>query len=264
MFSHSEFDLGKTDLVEHEIDTGEARPIRQTLRRQPYSRLPHIDAQVDTMLRQGIIEPSQSPWVSNVVVVVKKDGSLRFCVDYRGLNLITRKYAYPLPKISDCLDALGNAHYFSAFDLRYGYHQVAMAEHDKDKTSFVTRTGTYRFNVMPFGLCNAPATFQRVMDVVMSGLNFQVCLVYLDDIILFSQTVSEHLERLRIMFERLRKANLKLKPSKCSLLKNEVVFLGHVISSEGVSTDPAKIDAVKNWPVPTSVTEVRSFLGLCS
>ena len=264
VFSKSEYDLGCTGLAKHTIDTGDARPIRQTLRRQPFAHLETIDKQVQDMLKTGIIEPSQSPWVSNVVIVTKKDGSARFCVDYRSINEVTRKDAYPLPRIETCLDALGGARYFSTFDLRSGYHQVKMDEADADKTSFVTRRGTFKFNVLPFGLTNAGATFQRVMDVAMSGLNLSICLIYLDDIILFSSTVTEHLERLRCLFTALRRANLKLKPSKCELLRTKVSFLGHVVSDQGIATDPDKIRAVVEWPVPRSVTEVRSFLGLCS
>ena len=264
VFSRSEFDLGCTGLAEHSIDTGSARPIRQTLRRQPFAHIETIDKQVSEMLKSGIIEPSASPWVSNVVIVKKKDGTARFCVDYRRLNDVTRKDAYPLPRIETCLDALGGARYFSTFDLRSGYHQVRMNSADADKTSFVTRQGTFRFKVLPFGLTNAGATFQRVMDVAMSGLNFSICLVYLDDIILFSSTVTEHLERLKCVLSSLRKANLKLKPSKCCLLHREVSFLGHVVSGHGIATDPEKIRAVVEWPVPRSVTEVRAFLGLCS
>ena len=264
VFSKSEYDLGCTSLAKHTIDTGDARPIRQTLRRQPFAHLETIDKQVQDMLKTGIIEPSQSPWVSNVVIVTKKDGSARFCVDYRKLNDVTRKDAYPLPRIETCLDALGGARYFSTFDLRSGYHQVKMDEADADKTSFVTRRGTFKFNVLPFGLTNAGATFQRVMDVAMSGLNLSICLIYLDDIILFSSTVTQHLERLRCLFTALRRANLKLKPSKCELLRTKVSFLGHVVSDQGIATDPDKIRAVVEWPVPRSVTEVRSFLGLCS
>jgi transposase InsO family protein len=186
------------------------------------------------------------------------------CIDYRGVNNLTRKDSYPLPRISDCLDALGAATYFSTFDLRSGYFQIAMDENDMDKTSFITRRGTFRFTSMPFGLCNAPATFQRVMDVVLTGLNYEICLVYLDDIILFSHTVSEHLVRLCQLLNRLRGANLKLKPSKCHLLKKTVTFLGHVVSAGSIATDPAKIIQVREWPTPRDVTEVRSFVGLCS
>ena len=204
VFSKSEFDLGCTDLAMHSIDTGDARPVKQMLRRQPFCHMETIDKQVDEMLEGGFIEPSQSPWVSNVVIVKKKDGSSRFCVDYRKLNEVTRKDAYPLPRIETCLDALGGSRYFSTFDLRSGYHQVKMDAADADKTSFVTRKGTFKFKVLPFGLTNAGATFQRVMDVAMTGLNFVICLVYLDDIILFSSTVEEHLKRLRRLLTSLR------------------------------------------------------------
>ena len=263
-FSASEFDLGNTPLASHTIDTGDSRPIKQMLRPQPRVHVEIIDKQVDEMLKSGIIEKSCSPWVSNVVIVTKKDGSSRFCVDYRKLNEATRKDAYPLPRIDTCLDALGGSKIFSTFDLRSGYHQVPMDPIDADKTSFVTRKGTFKFSVLPFGLCNAGATFQRVMDVAMAGLNFDICLIYLDDIILFSKTVDEHLTRLKSLLGRLIAANLKLKPSKCKLLQREVSFLGHIVSDKGVGTDPEKLCMVRDWPVPTNVSEVRSFLGLAS
>src|SRR5206468_10306231 len=183
---------------------------------------------------------------------------------YRKLNDCTIKDSYPLPRITDCLDALGTGRYFSAFDLRSGYFQVAMEEQDKEKTSFVTRSGLYQFKVMPFGVTNGPATFQRLMDLTMAGLNYKICLVYLDDIILMSRTIDEHLERLVMILDRLRGAGLKLKPSKCKLLQKTISFLGHIVSENGVATVPEKIQAVADWRVPGSVTEVRSFIGLCS
>jgi hypothetical protein len=263
-FSKTEFDLGRTTLVKHRVDTGDSRPVRQALRRQPLTYLPEIDRQLEELRRQGVIEPSASPWASNLVIVAKKDGSLRMCVDYRGVNNVTRKDSYPLPRITDCLDALGSATYFSTFDLRSGYFQIAMEEDDKDKTSFLTRRGTFRFTAMPFGLCNAPATFQRLMDVVTVGLNYEICLVYLDDIILFSHSIPEHLVRLRMLLERLRRANLKLKPSKCHLLRRRVNFVGHVISAGNIATETEKVEQVSAWPRPKDVTEVRSFVGLVS
>jgi hypothetical protein len=197
-------------------------------------------------------------------MVKKKDGSLRFCVDYRQLNEKTVKDSYPLPRIDDCLDTLGGSVWFSTVDLRSGYHQVAMDQEDARKAAFVTRRGTFAFTVMPFGLCNAPATFQRLMDHAMVGLNFEVCLVYLDDIIVFSPDVETHLDRLEQLFVRLRQANLKLKPSKCHFLQSSVEFLGYFVSGNGISTDPHKVEVVQNWPTPTKLREVRSFLGLCS
>jgi len=264
VFSTGEHDLGETTLAAHQIDTGDARPIRQTMRRQPFHLLDKIDEYVVKMVEAGVIEPSCSPWTSNIAVVSKKNGSLRFCVDYRKLNSVTRRDAYPLPRIDSCLDALSGAQFFSAFEMRSSYHQVPMDIKNADKTTFIVRTGTYRFRRVPFGLCNAGSTFQRVMDLALNCLNFNMCLVYLDDIIVYSSTVEIHMICLRKLFDRLRAVDLKLKPSKCSLLRAEVSFLGHVVSGEGVSTDPGKIVLVRDWPTPGDVKEVRSFLGLAS
>jgi hypothetical protein len=264
VFSQSENDLGCTTMMTHSIDTGSARPVRQQLRRYPPAHLEAISKHVDDMLRQGVIEPASSPWASNVVLVRKKDGSYRCCIDYRQLNLVTRRDAYPLPRIDACLDALGGAKWFSTFDLRSSYHQVPMNPEDQDKTAFICHRGMFRFKSMPFGLVNAGATFQRLMDVAMAGLHLNICLVYLDDIIVFSETEEEHLERVKKVLERIRVAGLKLKPEKCTLMQKSVSFLGHVVSGDGISTDPEKIRAVTEWPTPSRVKDVRSFLGLAS
>ena len=166
------------------------------------------------MRKHGIVEPAASPWASNVVLVKKKDGSLRFCVDYRRLNAITYKDSYPLPLIDNCLSALSGASWFSTLDLRAGYYNIPIAECDRDKSAFITRTGCYRFTVMPFGPTGAPSVFQRLMDLVLCGLSYVSCLVYLDDIIIFGRNFEEHLDRLREVFDRICQANLKLKPSK--------------------------------------------------
>lgn len=263
-FSLNEWDLGYTDLVQHVIETGQELPVRQALRRQPLVLLPVIDEQVESMLAQGLIEPSVSPWSSNVVMVQKRDGTPRFCVDYRALNQKTQKDAFPLPLISECLDTLGGARWFSTFDLRAGYHQVAVHPGSRHKTAFVTRKGSFQFKVLPFGLTNSPGCFSRMMNLVMSGLNFITCLVYLDDIIVFATDLETHLLRLEQILGRLAAVNLKLKPSKCHLLQSKVLFLGHVISAEGVATDPEKIEAVESWPTPSKLKELRAFLGLCS
>jgi len=172
VFSQSDTDLGCTNIVSHAIDNGDARPIRQRLRRFPPAHMEAISEQVDDLLRQEVIESAASLWASNLVLVRKKDGSYRCCVDYRQLNSVTRKDAYPLPRIDSCLDAMASAQWFSTFDLRSSYHQVQVDEREADKTAFICPRGMYRFRAMPFGLCNAGATFQRLMDIVMSGLHF--------------------------------------------------------------------------------------------
>ncbi|KAK6171893.1 hypothetical protein SNE40_018316 [Patella caerulea] len=223
-----------------------------------------MDKMVDEMLTSGVIEPSCGPWASPVVLVKKSDGTLRFCVDYRKLNSLTIKDAYPLPRIDETLDALSGVKWFSTMDLASGYWQVEVEPKDRHKTSFATFKGLYQFKVMPFGLCNAPGTFERLMESVLSGLQWEVCLVYLDDIIIYSQTFVEHLDRIEMALNRLRKAGLKLKASKCNLFRDEVKYLGHIVSSNGIATDPTKIECVRGCRTPVNVTEVRSFLGLCS
>jgi len=240
IFSDREYDIGRTPFVEYRIDTGEHRPFRQPLRRHPFKHLETIDKQVAEMKEHGIIEPTASPWASNVVLVRKKDGSLRFCIDYRQLNRITTQDSYPLPLIDNCLNALQGSTWFSTLDLRAGYYNIPVAEADKDKTAFITRSGCYRFNVMPFGVTGAPSLFQRLMDFVLCGLSYITCLVYLDDIIVFGRTFDEQLIRLREVFGRIRQANLKLKPSKCSLFRRNVAFLGHVVSEKGLLCNPKK------------------------
>lgn len=263
IFSYGEYDLGSTDLVHHEINTGPNPPFKQQLRPQPRARLPVIDNLLEDMQSQGVIEPCQSEWASNIVLVTKKDGSIRFCVDYRKLNSLTQKDAYPLPRIDTCLDTLSGAVWFSTFDLRSGFHQVKVHPRDVNKTTFTCHRGTFRFPRMPFGLCNAPATFQRLMDTVLMGLNFDICLAYLDDIIVYSRDLSSHMDRLEKLFQRLREANLKLKPSKCSILQKRVAFLGYCVSGNGIATDPTKIEAVRDWPTPSNLRQCRSFVGLC-
>ncbi len=199
-----------------------------------------------------------------MVLGTKKDGTTRFCVDYRKLNNVTQKDAYPLPQIDDTLEALRDSRYFSTLDLYSGYWQVEMDEQDIDKTSFVTRQGLFRFTVMPFGLSNAPAKFQRLMELVLKDLNWKVCLIYLDDVIVYGAGFYPALDRLKIVWKRIREANLKLKPTKCCLMRAEVPFLGHIISREGVGVDPAKTEAMEKRPTPVNLKDVRAFLGLAS
>src|SRR5664279_104450 len=243
-FSLSEEELGRTSVTKHAIDTGGARPVRQRLRRQPPAYQSIVKEHVDSMMKQGIIEPAQSAWAANIVLVKKKDDSYRCCIDYRGLNDVTCKDAYALPRTDVCLDALTGSTWFSTFDMKNSYHQVELEPADAEKTAFICREGMFQFRTMPFGLCNAGATFQRLVDTVLSGLAYEVCLAYIDDIIVFSRSIPEHLVRLRAVLERVRGAGLKLKPKKCFLLQKSVAFLGHVVSGDGISAHPDKVRAV--------------------
>ena len=189
---------------------------------------------------------------------------LRFCVDYRQLNNLIVKDSYPLPRIDTCFDALGGAQYFSTLDLRQGYWQVENDPDSSDETTFFTRKGSFEFKVLPFGLSNALAVFQRLMNMVMQGLTWEACLVFLDDIIVISSTFEQHLERFSAVFQRLKAANLKLKPSKCRLFQIKVEFFGSVVSADGIEPDPEKLNAISDWPVPGNLTELRAFVGLAS
>lgn len=177
---------------------------------------------------------------------------------------MTVKDAYPLPRIDESLDALGGSRWFSTLDMMSGYWQIEVDESDKQKTAFTSHKGLFEFNVMPFGLCNAAGTFERLMQTVCAGLRWDICLIYLDDIIVFSSTFEQHLERLESVFNRLQNAGLRLRSKKCSLFKHRVSYLGHVITENGVETDPQKVKCIRSWPTPTNVSDLRSFLGLCS
>ena len=262
VFSRGEDDIGCTPVLQHTIETT-GPPVRQPYRRQnPAVRREEMN-QVQQMLSSGVIRPSNSPWASPVVMVKKKDGSLRFCVNFRQLNASTTKDAHPIPRIDDLLDALHGARWFSTLDLKSGYWQVPIQEQDKEKTAFRTSSGQlFEFNQVPFGLCNAPATFSRLMDRVLAGLHWETCLFYLDDIIVFSKTWEEHVARLRQVFDRLRQAKLKLGAEKCTFAAAEVSYLGHRVTVDGLLPDPDLLKAIRDIEAPKSATEVRSFLGL--
>ena len=185
---------------------------------------------IEDMTKRGIIQPTRSPWASPVVLVTKRDGGLRFCVDYRKLNSVTKLDVYPLPRIDDHLDSLAGSKYFTVLDLSAGFWQVKMSPDSTEKTAFVTHSGSYEFTVMPFGLCNAPATFQRLMETVLAGLMPKQCLDYIDDILVIGHTFEEHLQNLRAVLERLHEAGLRLKPSKCRLVDSQVKYLGYIVS----------------------------------
>ena len=246
------------------MSTGSQRPIRQGLRRHPLAHLDIIDEQVNKLAQNDIVEPAASPWSSNVVLVRKKDDSHRLCVDYRTVNQVTYKDTYPLPHIDTSLGSVNGSCIFSTLDLRSGYHSIPIKEADRDKTTFVTRRGCFRYKLLPFGLTTAPSVFQRLVDLVLCGLTYVTCLVFLDDIIVFSRDSDTHIQHLQEVFERLRSANLKLHVKKCFLFLRKVAFLGHVISESGIEVQEDKVATVRDWPTPKNLSELRSFLGLCS
>ena len=255
--------LGRTNLVEHKIPTGNATPIKQPLRRMSPAHREIVDKEVQKMLHEGIIQESCSSWSSPVVLVRKKGSDqLRFCVDFRALNEVTEKDAYSLANIQDCLDALKGALFFATMDLASGFWQAGLAPQDHAKTAFPTRFGHFEFLVMPLASRMGPSTFQRLMEQVLRGLQWQTALVYLDDVVVFGRSFTETKERLQVVFNRFRDAGLKLKPSKCQFFQSEVLYLGHIIGRDGIACDHEKIEAVKYWPTPQTVKDVRSFLGL--
>jgi len=264
VFAKPDGQLGRTDVTKHEIRTGEHPPIKQRSRRAPQLQQEIIDSEIAKMLETNVIEPSQSPWGAPVVLVRKKDGTTRFCIDYRKLNDISIKDAYPLPNIEETFDSLNGASMFCSLDLASGFWQVEMDEAAAAKTAFVTRNGLYQFKVMPFGLCNAPATFERLMEIVLRGLLWKGSMVYIDDIICYGTSFAEVLVHLKEVLTRISEAKLKLKPKKCELFKSQLLFLGFIVDKQGIRCDPAKVAAIKDWAIPTDVGDVRSFVGFAS
>lgn len=264
-FSCSGNDVGHTDLIQHDIDTGDTQPIKMRPRRLPLARQAAADRALLEMQQAGIIEPSTSSWASPVVMVPKKTvDDWRFCADYRPLNRVTKKDPYPLPRIDETLDTVAGSSWFSSLDLRSGYWQVPLSPKAKPKTAFITSGGLWQFKVLPFGLCNAPATFMRLMDRTLEGIPKTECVVYLDDILTHGSSFKTALGALRRVLERLLGAGLKLHPQKCRFMRREVTFLGHKLGDGGVHTIEEKVHAVMDWPTPGSVLDLKSFLGLAS
>lgn len=239
-----------------------AKPVNLRPYRYNPAQKDEIEKQVHEMLQQGVIQPSASPFSSPVLLVLKKDGTWRFCIDYHHLNAITVKNRYPLPIIDELLDELPGACVFTSLDLRAGYHQIHMKLEDEHKTAFKTHNGHYEFRVMAYGLTGAAATFQGLMNTILSPLLRKGVLVFIDDILIYSKTMAEHVLLLKSVFQLLAQHQLKVKRSKCTFASSQLTYLGHVISDAGVSTDPKNIAAVVRWAVPQNVKEVRGFLGL--
>jgi hypothetical protein len=244
------------------IDTGDSRPVfSKGFRHTPKER-EQIEEQIKEYLEKGWIQPSSSPYGAAVLFVQKKDGSLRMCVDYRGLNKVNIKDRFPLPRIDDLIDKLHGATVFTSLDLRSGYHQIRVAEADVQKTAFVTHKGLYEYRVMPFGMCNAPSSFQRQMNKMLAHL--PCVAVYMDDILVFSKTEKEHHQHLRTVLSILKENHFYAKLSKCSFFQKETKFLGYMVDRDGIKMDPDKVSSILNWPVPKNIAEMRSFLGLAN
>jgi hypothetical protein len=240
----------------------ETTPISKWSYRMSVEELRELKKQLTELQEAGYIHPSSSPWGAPVLFVQKKDGSQRMCVDYRSLNDVTVKNKYPLPRIEDLFDQMIGARVFSKIDLRSGYHQMRIRPSDIPKTAFSTRYGLYEFTVMSFGLTNAPAYFMNLMNKVFMEYLDRFVVVFIDDILIYYQSDSDHEEHLRLVLQKLRDNQLYAKFSKCEFWIGEVSFLGHIISNGGISVDPAKVKEIMEWRVPTTVTEIRSFLGL--
>jgi hypothetical protein len=240
----------------------DAQPVAVRPYRYPAAHKDELERQCANMMEQGIVWRSDSPFSSPVLLVKKPDGSWRFCVDYRALNAMTLKDAFAIPVVDELLDKLNGAKFFTKLDLRSGYHQVSMRHGDIHKTAFRTRDGLYEFLVMAFGLCNAPATFQALMNDVLRPFLRCFVLVFFDDILVYSRTWADHLRHLRAVLDQLRRHQLFVKHTKCSFTATAVAYLGHVIFTAGVTMDPAKVHAIHDWPTPRSARAVRGFLGL--
>jgi Reverse transcriptase (RNA-dependent DNA polymerase) len=237
-------------------------PISKTPYRMAPAELKELKVQLEELLTKGFIRPSTSPWGAPVLFVRKKDGTLRLCIDYRELNKVTVKNRYPLPRIDDLFDQLRGSSVYSKIDLRTGYHQMRIRPKDVEKTAFRTRYGHYKYLVMPFGLTNAPAAFMDLMNRIFRDLLDSTVVVFIDDILVYSGSYEEHSEHLRVVLQRLRDHKLYAKLSKCEFWSDQVSFLGHVISGEGVAVDPEKVRAVMEWSQPKNISEIRSFLGM--
>ena len=246
----------------HQIDTGQSKPVFRKPYQIPYAYTEEFDKQIQEMLENDIIRPSKSPWNAPVILVKKKDGSLRFVCDFRALNDVTIKDTYPLPKICEVIDRMEGATYFTTLDCAAAYWSVPLEECDKEKTAFSGPRGKFEFNVTPYGLCNAGATYQRMMDLSLSGLSLLRILAYLDDIALFSCNLEEHKKQLRELLECLRKCNISLNLSKCAFAMQEVDFLGYSLSAEGIKPQKRLTEAIRTFPRPTNRKELRRFLGM--
>ena len=261
VFAVHEWDVGLTTQAHHEINLTDDTPFRQRSRRVSPADLKDLQDHIQQLLDNGIITESRSPYASPIVLVREKSGALRMCVDYRQLNARTKADQYVVPLIQDAFDCMSGCSWFSVLDLKSGFYQIPMKDSDKEKTAFICPTGFYQFERMPQGVKGAPATFQRQMEQCLTGINLTEAIVYMDDLIVFGRTLEEMNSRLLRVLDRLISYGLKVSPEKCQLCCTSVKYLGHIVSAAGIQTDPSKTEILRDWPVPTTVKEVRSFLG---
>ena len=240
-------------------------PIRRRPYRLPLAKRKALDEKIQEYLAQGIIAPSSSPWSSPVVLVGKKDQSEgpRFCIDYTGINKILKHDCFPIPLIRDIFDQLQGATIFSTLDLKSGYHQLPIHPDDQEKTAFVCHAGQFEFLRLPMGLKTATQKFQRAMEIVLKGLIGKICMIYVDDVVCYSQNEIQHAEHLKMIFDRLDQYNLRLNPSKCVFGFKEVKLLGYIVSEKGLAADPDKVAAIARMKAPANLAQTRSFLGMC-
>ena len=264
VFSKGDHDLGCFTELKFKINTGTERPVKHKLRRTPFNFEQEERQVLNKMLETGIIRPSTSEWASSPVLIRKKDGTVRYCLDYRDLNAKTMKDRWPLPSISSCMDTLEGNEWFSSLDLASGYWQFLIEEEDIPKTAFLTKFGLYEHVRMAFGLTNAPSFCQKCIELVLRGMTWEEIIAYLDDVMVLGKDFRSHLDVLRRVFERFRKFNLKLKPKKCHLFQKRVPFLGRLVSKDGVEVDPEKVKAVETYPQPKNSKEVEKFLGFAN
>ncbi len=261
VFARHDLDLGEFSAIQHRIRTVDDHPIKLRMRRTPLGFEKEEEKHLRAMLEAGVIEESTSDWCAAPVLIRKKDGSVRYCLDYRQLNSKTVKDVFPLPLVEECLDTLSGSEFYSTVDMAAGYWQISVHPEDRHKSAFVTKYGLFQHVRMPFGLCNAPATFSRAMGLVLRGLTWKYVLAYLDDIVVLGNSFEDHIHNLRTVLQRFRQHGLKLKPKKCSLCQREIQFLGHRIDQNGVHITKAKTESVLDWPTPRNRTEMESFLG---
>ena len=264
VFAKDASELTGTTKCYHTIHTGTSAPVRSFPYKQTPQTARETEKLVKSMLDTSLIEPSTSPWSSPVVLVKKKSGEYCFAVDYRKLNAVTEELFFSIPTFSEVVDGVAEAKpkLFSTLDLASGFWQVPMDPKTKHKTAFVTRDGVYEINRLPFGLKNTPMAFSMLMNEVLHGINWKFTLVYIDDIIVYSQSFQQHLHHLTEVFDRLADASLKLQPPKCLFARSRVPYLGHILSAKGIAPVPEKTKAVETFPVPTSKKDLQSYLGL--